>query len=56
MQYDARQVEKANRLKAKTDLKAAIKSAVDAGYFYEDVCSILADTLNEISKEKKKNG
>ena len=53
MQWDGKQIEKCAKAKAKTELKAAIKSAVDAGYFYEDVCSILADTLNEISEEKK---
>ena len=56
MQYDTRQVEKANKLKAKTDLKNAIRQACKAGYFYEDICSILANTLNEISMEEKKNG
>lgn len=55
MQWDAQKIKDSNKLKARTDLKNAIRQACKAGYFHEDICSILADTLNEI-REEKKNG
>lgn len=39
------------KAQAKMDFERAIREAVRAGLPYEDLCTVLADTLNQISKE-----
>ena len=51
MNWDKRKIEESNRVLAKTELKAAVKKACKSGLFYEDICSIVADAVNEAAKE-----
>lgn len=48
---DMKDVLATRKAQAKVDFEKAIRSAVDAGLPYEDLCTVLADTLNQISKE-----
>ena len=52
MVYDHRKVRESNQLRAKTNLKKAIKEAVDSGLYYEDLMQIIADAINEAAEEK----
>lgn len=53
MTYDHDKVRASNRLRAKTDLKIAITGALNAGLHYEDICEIVANTINKVAEEKK---
>lgn len=51
MKYDHKKVRESNQLRAKTNLKKAIKEAVDSGLYYEDLMQIIADAINEAAEE-----
>ena len=51
MKYDHRKVRESNQLRAKTNLKKAIKEAVDSGLYYEDLMQIIADAINDAAEE-----
>ena len=51
MKYDHNKVRASNRLRAKTNLKKAIKEAVDSGLYYEDLMQIIADAINNAAEE-----
>jgi len=42
---------KITKKQAKEDFKTAIKVCLSKGYFYEDLCKIFAETLNEYAAE-----
>ena len=52
MKYDHRKVRESNQLRAKTNLKKAIKEAVDSGLYYEDLMQVIADAINDAAEEK----
>ena len=52
MKYDHDKVRASNRLRAKTNLKKAIKEAVDSGLYYEDLMQVIADAINDAAEEK----
>lgn len=51
MKYDHKKVRESNQLRAKTNLKNAIKEAVDSGLYYEDLMQIIADAINDAAEE-----
>ena len=51
MKYDHRKVRESNQLRAKTNLKKAIKEAVDSGLYYEDLMQVIADAINDAAEE-----
>lgn len=54
MKWDKEKIEQGKRDVAKTQLKAAIKTACEAGSNNDDICDVVAKTLNEIANEAKK--
>lgn len=56
MRYDHRLVKESNKKRAETELKEAIKKALKAGLYYEDICEVVAKAINEAAEEKKNEG
>ncbi len=54
MKWDGKKIEQGKKDVAKTQLKAAIKAACEAGLYYDDICNVVAKTLNEIANEAKR--
>ena len=54
MKWDGEKIKQGKKDVAKTQLKAAIKTACEAGLYYDDICDVVAKTLNEIADETKK--
>lgn len=54
MRYDHKLVRESNKKRAETELKEAIKKALKIGLCYEDICEIVAKTINEATEEKEK--
>lgn len=54
MKWDKEKIDQGKKDVAKTQLKAAIKTACEAGLYYDDICDVVAKTLNEIADEAKK--
>ena len=54
MKWDKQKIEQSKKDVAKTQLKAAIKTACEAGLYYDDICDVVAKALNEIANEAKK--
>lgn len=54
MKWNKEKIEQGKKDVAKTQLKAAIKTACKAGLYYDDICDVVAKTLNEIADEAKK--
>lgn len=54
MKWDKEKIDQGKKDVAKTQLKAAIKTACEAGLYYDDICDVVAKTLNEIADETKK--
>ena len=54
MKWDKQKIEQGKKDVAKTQLKAAIKTACEAGLYYDDICNVVAKALNEIANEAKK--
>jgi DNA-binding transcriptional regulator YhcF (GntR family) len=54
MKWDKQKIEQGKKDVAKTQLKAAIKTACEAGLYYDDICNVVAKVLNEIANETKK--
>ncbi len=53
MRWDGEKIKQGKKDKAKTDLKIAITEALNAGLYYEDICEIVAKTINKVAEEKK---
>lgn len=53
MRYDHRLVKESNKKRAETELKEAVKKALKADLYYEDICEIVAKTINEVAEEKE---
>lgn len=53
MRYDHDKVRASNRLRAKTNLEKTITEALNAGLHYEDICEVVAKTINKVAEEKK---
>lgn len=51
MNWDPVKIKQSNQLRAKTNLKKAIKEAVDSGLYYEDLMQIIADAINDAAEE-----
>lgn len=56
MKYDHRLVKESNKKRAETELKDAIRKALKADLYYEDICEIVAKTINEAAEEKENEG
>lgn len=54
MKWDKEKIDQGKKDVAKTQLKAAIKTACEAGLYYDDICNVVAKALNEIANEAKK--
>ena len=54
MKWDKEKIDQGKKDVAKTQLKVAIKTACEAGLYYDDICDVVAKTLNEIADETKK--
>ena len=54
MKWDGEKIKQGKKDVAKMQLKAAIKTACEAGLYYDDICDVVAKTLNEIADETKK--
>jgi len=54
MRWDKEKIEQGKKDAAKTQLKAAIKTACEAGLYYDDICDVVAKALNEIADEARK--
>ncbi len=54
MKWDKEKIDQGKKDVAKTQLKAAIKTACEAGLYYDDICDIVAKALNEIADEARK--
>ena len=54
MKWDGEKIKQGKKDAAKTELKIALKKACEAGLYYEDICDVVAKTLNEIADETKK--
>ena len=54
MKWDGKKIEQGKKDTTKIQLKAAIKAACEAGLYYDDICNVVAKTLNEIANEAKK--
>ena len=52
MRYDHRLVKESNKKRVETELKEAIKKALNTGLYYEDICEIVAKAINEVAEEK----
>lgn len=52
MRYDHKLVRESNKKIAETELKEVIKKALKADLYYEDICEIVAKTINEVAEEK----
>ena len=52
MRYDHRLIRESNKKRAETELKEAIKKALKAGLYYEDICEVVTKTINETAEEK----
>lgn len=52
MRYDHKLVRESNKKRAETELKEAIKKALKTDLYYEDICEIVAKTINEVAEEK----
>lgn len=53
MKWDGRKIEQGKKDVAKTNLKTAIQEALKAGLKYEDLCTIMAKTINEFKETEK---
>lgn len=53
MRYDHKLVRESNKKRAETELKEAIKKALNTGLYYEDICDIVAKAINEVAEEKE---
>lgn len=53
MNWDPVKIKQCNKARAKTELKSAIKSAMESGLLYEDLMTIVADTINETTEEMR---
>lgn len=53
MRYDHKLVRESNKKRAETELKEAIKKALKADLYYEDICDVVAKTINEVVEEKR---
>lgn len=53
MNWDPVKIKQCNRIRAKTELKSAIKSAMESGLLYEDLMTIVADAINETAEEMR---
>lgn len=53
MRYDHRLVRESNKKRAETELKEAIKKALKADLYYEDICEVVAKAINEAAGEKE---
>ncbi len=53
MRYDHRLVKESNKKRAETELKEAVKKALKGGLYYEDICEVVAKTINEVAEEKE---
>jgi hypothetical protein len=51
MNWDPVKIKECNQNIAKTNLKKAIKEAVDSGLYYEDLMQIIADAINDAAEE-----
>lgn len=54
MKYDHKLERESNKKRAETELKEAIKKALKADLYYEDICEIVAKAINEASEEKER--
>ena len=54
MKWNKEKIDQGKKDVAKTQLKAAIKTACEAGLYYDDICNMVAKALNEIANEAKK--
>lgn len=54
MKWDKEKIDQGKKDAAKTQLKAAIKAACEAGLYYDDICDIVAKALNEIADKARK--
>lgn len=54
MKWDGKKIKECAQIKAKIGLKGAIKAACEAGIYYEDIAKVVADTLNEVDNERRK--
>ena len=55
MRNDHKLVRESNKKRAETELKEAIKKALKTGLYYEDICEVVAKTVNETAEEKEKD-
>lgn len=51
MKYDRKLVKESNKKRAEAGLKEAIKKALKTDLYYEDICEIVAKTINEVAEE-----
>lgn len=51
MNWDPVKIKQGNQNVAKTNLKNAIKEAMNSGLYYEDLMQIIADAINEVAEE-----
>lgn len=54
MKWDGEKIKQGKKDVAKAQLKAAIKTACEAGLYYDDICDVVAKALNEIADETRK--
>ena len=53
MNWNPKKIEQCNKTRAKTEIKNAIKTAMEAGLYYEDIMQIIADSINETAEEMR---
>lgn len=53
MNWDPVKIKQGKKDRAKTELKSAIRSAMEAGLYYEDLMTIVADAINETAEEMR---
>lgn len=51
MKYDHKLVRESNKKRAEAELKEVIKKALKTDLYYEDICEIVAKTINEVAEE-----